>query len=55
MERSVLKILYGAEGEFSGIQIIYFHGDNQKKIKKKRFCRFTHTRTRDQLPEGGFY
>ena len=55
MERTVLKILHGAERDFSGILILYFYGDNEKKIKKKRFCRFTYTRTIDQFPEGEFY
>lgn len=55
MERSVLKIFHGAGKSFPGILIIYFHGDNEKKIKKKRFCRFTYTRTRDQFLKGEFY
>jgi len=46
MERAVLKILHGAARDFTGILIIYFFGDNDKKIKKKRFCHFTYTRTK---------
>ena len=55
MERSVLKILHGAERDFPGILIIYFFWDTEKKIKKKRFCRFTYTRTRYQFLKGEFY
>ena len=50
MERSVLKILHEAGGDFSGILIIYFHGDNERRIKKKHFCCITYTRTRGKFP-----
>jgi hypothetical protein len=55
MERSVLNILYEAEMDFPGSEIIYFYGDNEKKIKKKRFCPFTYTPIRDQVSAGMFF
>jgi hypothetical protein len=50
MERSVLKILHEAGRDFSGILIIYFYGDNERRIKKKHFCCITYTRTRGKFP-----